>query len=67
MSVSKEESVKIGLKDGRVYSVGSDDRALSGRCSTRVELLVLCAVTMVIWGLLLLPIIIYSQIPVVSR
>ena len=64
MSVSKEDSVKVGLKDGRMHSI-SDDRA-SGRCSTRVELLVLCAVTMLIWLLLLLPIIIYSQIPVVS-
>ena len=67
MSVSKEDSVKVGLKDGKVHSV-ADDRVLSGRRgSTRMELLVLCAVTMVIWGLLLLPIIIYSQIPLVSH
>ena len=67
MSVNKEDSVKIGLKDGRMHSI-SDDRA-SGRrhCSTRVELLVLCAVIALIWLLLLLPIIIYSQIPVVSN
>ena len=66
MSVSKEDSVKVGLKDGRMHSVNSDDRARRGRCSTRAELLVLCSVTVVIWLLLLLPIIIYSQIPVVS-
>lgn len=70
MSVSKEDSVKVELKhkDGRLYSVDSDDsaRSRSGCCSTRAELVILCAVTMLIWLLLLLPIIIYSQIPVVS-
>jgi hypothetical protein len=65
MSDSKENSVKVGLKDGRMHSV-SDDRARGGRCSIRAELLILCAVTVLIWLLLLLPIIIYSQIPVVS-
>ena len=43
----------------------SDDRA-NGRCLTRTELMLLCAVTIFIWGLLLLPIILY-QIPVVNK
>ena len=61
MSANKKDYEEVEL-NATARSI-SDDRIRG--CSTRVELLALCAVTMFIWGLLLLPIIFY-QIPIVS-
>ena len=64
MSVSKKDDVKVDL-DSAVRGI-DDSRTNGRRCLTRLELVLLCAVTIFILGLLLLPIILY-QIPVVSE